>query len=279
MAYASLATCYFTMGNANAMEENARKAFELRERVSQREKYYIESHYYHIAVGDLEKARQVYELSARAYPRDDGPFENLGELYNDLGQYDKALISDQEARRLNSDAINTPALAGVYLYLNRFEEAQSLVSDALAREPESYHLHFEMYSLAFLRNDTTAMDQQVAWGTGSPGLQAEFLSLQAFTDAYSGRFANARELIKKAVALAEHSGDQEMPANFETADAYIEALSGNAAEARQRASRALQQSNGKYVQTGAAYVLALAGDTVRAQVCWFSLKWRSGVLR
>ena len=98
----------------------------------------------HIAVGDLEKARQVYELSARAYPRDDGPFENLGELYNDLGQYDKALISDQEARRLNSDAINTPALAGVYLYLNRFEEAQSLVSDALAREPESYGLHFEM---------------------------------------------------------------------------------------------------------------------------------------
>jgi hypothetical protein len=92
------------------------------------------------------------------------------------------------------------------------------------------------------------MDREVTWGTRSPRIQAEFMEDQAFTAAYSGHFGKSRDLIKRAIALAVPSKDQELIATFETSGAYIEALSGNMTEAKQQASRALKWSNGQYVQ-------------------------------
>jgi hypothetical protein len=122
-----------------------------------------------------------------------------------------------------------------------------------------------MYLLAFFQNDAAGMAQQVAWSTGKRGVENELPAIEADTSAYSGRLGNARELSRRAVTLAERSGESEIAANYEAAAALREALFGNAAEARQRAAAALGVSTGRQVQYGAALALSLTGDVSRSQ--------------
>jgi Flp pilus assembly protein TadD len=117
MAYASLGAVYTNLGETSLAAENTRKAYELRERVSEREKLYIESHYQTFVTGDLEKARQAYELWAQTYPREVVPPLNLGVIYWNLGQFDKALVEFREAVRLDPRSISYAGLVHSYLNL------------------------------------------------------------------------------------------------------------------------------------------------------------------
>ncbi len=131
MAYASLGQSCANLGETSLASENTKKAYELRERVSEREKFYIESHYHHNVTGDLEKARQVYELWAQTYPRDVWPRGNLGDLYRILGQYDKSVVEGRESLRLApEDGINLSHLVIFNIYLNRLEEARAIAEEA-----------------------------------------------------------------------------------------------------------------------------------------------------
>jgi serine/threonine protein kinase/Flp pilus assembly protein TadD len=266
MAYASLGVCYLNLGELSLAAENTRKSYELRERVSEVEKFYIESHYYQHVTGDLEKARQVYELWAQSYPRDDIPPNQLGMVYRYMGQNDKTLAAKLEAARLEPTAATIRAyLVLSYLLLNRTEEARAVVKQAQPKDLESPTLRTRMYLLAFLQNDTEGMAQQVAWSTGKRGVENALLAYEADTSAYSGRLGNARELSRRAVALAERSDERETAATYEAAAALREALLGNASEASQRAAAALGLSTGRDVQYGAALALSLAGDVSRSQ--------------
>ena len=69
MAYSKLGVIYFNLGEHSLSMENTKKGYELRDRVSERERLYIESNYYCGFTGDLEKGRQVLELWAQMYPR------------------------------------------------------------------------------------------------------------------------------------------------------------------------------------------------------------------
>jgi serine/threonine protein kinase/Flp pilus assembly protein TadD len=266
MAYASLGTSYIDLGETSLAAENTRKAYQLRERVSEREKFYIESHYYNNVTGDLEKARQAYELWAQTYPRDDVPPSNLGGIYINLGQYDKFLSEARETLRLDPGGGQSYAtLVGSYVYLNRLAEARATAAEAQAKKLDSPSLRFNLYMLAFLQNDAAGMAQQVDWTAGKPGVEDVLLANEADTAAYSGRLGKAREFSRRAVASAQHAGEKETAAGYEAEAALREALFGNAAEARQRAVAALGLSTGRDVQYGTALALALAGDAIRAQ--------------
>src|SRR4029077_21171688 len=170
IAYAVLGDCYSNLGEESLAIENYRKAYELRERVSEREKFYIESDYYQNVPGDQEKARQVYELWAETYPRDFVPPANLGFICRNLGQYDKALLWFREVLRVDpASGFGYANLVPSYLYLNRLEEARATVEEARAKGLDSPSLHFSLYLLAFLKNDAAGMDQQAAWAAGKPG--------------------------------------------------------------------------------------------------------------
>ncbi|HXY04378.1 MAG TPA: serine/threonine-protein kinase, partial [Terriglobales bacterium] len=126
MAYARLGTCYSNLSQRERAIENTRKAYDLRERVSEREKFYIASHYEDLSIGNLEAARKTYELWAQTYPRDSGPIGNLGAIYQQLGEYDKSLAADQESFKLNAGSGQTYAnLVGGYLNANRLDEAKA----------------------------------------------------------------------------------------------------------------------------------------------------------
>ena len=234
MAYSSLSNAYWSLGETNLGAENARKAYELRDRVSDREKFYIECNHYW-ATGDLEKARQAYELWAQTYPRDDVPPGYLSAIYTQIGEYDKALAESQEAlRRDPTSGLNYANLAFSYLNLNRLDQARAIAEEAQAKKLDSQYLRFSLYQLAFLQNDAAGMAQQAAWAAGKPGVEDVLLASEANTAAYFGRLAEAREFSRRAVASAERAEEKETAAGYEAEAALREVLFGNAAEARQR---------------------------------------------
>jgi len=264
MAYASLGTSYWVITETSLGAENMKKAYALRERVSVREKFYIESHYHDFVTGDMEKTRQVCELWTQTYPRDDVPRIVLGVAYSKLGQYDKLLAENGEALGLRATAVNYANLAGSYLYLDRLDQAGATASEAQARKLDSPYLRFLLYQLDFLQNDAPGMAQQVAWASEKSGWEDVLAAEEAESVAYSGQLRKARELSRRAVASAERAGEKETAAGYEAAAALREALFGNAAEARQRIVAALKLSRGRDVQYGAALALAFAGDGAQA---------------
>jgi len=266
MAYAALGTCYANLAERSLGAENTKKAYGLRERVSSREKFYIEAHYYDYVTGDLEKARQAYELWAETYPRDDVPPNNLSGIYRDLGEYDKSLTQAREYLRLDpGSSLSYANLMFAYLRLNRLEDAGMTAREAQGKKLDSPYLHVYLYVLAFMQNDTAGMAQQMAWSAGKEGVEDLMLELEAEVDAYSGRLGKSRELSRKAVAAAQRAHEKETAASYEVSAALREALLGNVALARQRALAGLALSTGRDEQATGALALAFAGDTVRAQ--------------
>jgi len=265
MAWASLGTAYHNLVESSLASENTKKAYELREHVSEPEKLYIESHYYLFVTGNLEKARQVCELWARTYPRNAMPHNLLGNIYETFGQFDKALEQHRENVRLGASGLGYAILVGEYTNLNRLEEALATAKEAQAKNMDSPGLHFGLYWLAFMQNDAAGMAQQVAWASGKPGVEDGFLATEADTAAYSGRLRKAREFSRRAVASSEQAEEKEPAAGSEAGAAVREALFGYAAQARQRAAAALALSAGQGVQCGAARALGQAGDAARAK--------------
>jgi serine/threonine protein kinase/predicted Zn-dependent protease len=266
MAYARLGTCYRNRGETTLGSENTQKAYELRERVSEREKSYIESHYYENVTGSLERARQANELWAQTYPRDWQPLPPLSGNYVELGQYEKALEVARDAVRVNpASGLSYSILVIAYINLNRLDEARGVAEEAQAKNHDSPDLRSLLYQLAFLKNDTAAMAQQVGWAIGKPGEEDVKLALEANTAAFSGALEKARGLTSRAVTSAKRAEENEVAANYEADAAWREALFGNPVDARQQASAALTLSTGRDVQYLAALALAVAGDASRAQ--------------
>ena len=265
MAYASLGTSYWVIAETSLGADNMKKAYALRERVTMREKFYIESHYHDFVTGDMEKTRRACELWTQTYPRDDVPKIVLGVVFSKLGQYDKLLAENREALRLYAGAANYANLTESYLYLNRLDEARATAADAQAKKLDSPYLRFCLYQLAFLQNDAAVMAQQVTWASGKSGWEDVLAAEEADSAAYFGRLAKARELSRRAVASAERAEEKETAASYEADVALREALFGNAAEARQRAATVLRLSIGRDVQYEAALAFALAGDAARAE--------------
>jgi Flp pilus assembly protein TadD len=262
-AYEWLSAADINLGETDLAAENAKKSYELRERVSEREKLSIESTYHFAVTGDLEKDYQSFQLYAQTFPRDWAARNGLALVYDALGQPDKALASPL---RLNpASNVNYSNVISGLLRLNRLEEAHATAADAQAKGLDSPDLRFVLYQLAFLHDDKEAMGEQVTWSAGKPGVEDVLLYYEADTNAYFGHLKTAREFSRRAVASAERTRKKETAAGYEAEAALREALFGNAAGARQRAKSALGFSSGRLVQFGAALALAFAGDGIRAR--------------
>jgi tetratricopeptide (TPR) repeat protein len=266
MAYAVLGTAYKNLGESGLAAESLKKAYDLRDRVSEREKFYISSHYDQFVIGDLEKAQQVYQTWVQTYPRDSVPPTNLGTIYGSLGEYDKAL--DAARRALELDPAGGLAYANLvdsYLVLDRLDEATAIFRQAKAHGTDSLALHFYAWQLAFLQGDGAAMARESDWARGKPGIEDAFLYEESDAAAYAGHLDQANGLTARAVASAEHAGEKETAAVYQAEAALREALVGDAAQARAQAAAALQISNGRDTESAAALALALSGDVAQAQ--------------
>jgi eukaryotic-like serine/threonine-protein kinase len=266
VAYAALGIEYSNLGQASLAGESLRKAYALRDRVSEHEKYRVAALYYDVATGELEQAIQVYEIWARSYPQDSVPRLDLGVDYTALGQYEKSVAETQESLRLEPNlAIGYGNIAIDYLVLNRPDDAKKAIEQARERKLDTEELHWITYQMAFLRGDAPEMERQVAWAAGKPGIEDEYLSFQSDTEAYYGRLAKARDFSRRAVDSAVRNDSKETAALWQVNAALREAEFGNAAAAKQGVAAALALAPGRDVKLFAALTLARTGETARAK--------------
>jgi len=265
LAYAQLGILYGNLRQPSAALQNATKAYELRDRVTERERLRIASDYF-AATGELDKEAQTYQLWIASYPRDFTPHLDLGTNYSFMGQYDKALVETQQAKELNPDALVTYSnLAGIYLSIDRLDDAKRICDEALARKLDGGTLRGDVYTLAFLRGDNATMEQQVAWAAGKPGDEDLMLAAQSDTEAYYGRMNRARDFTRRAVDSAIRADSKEEAALWQVIAALREAELGNTAAAKQGISEALALLPGRDVKVISALALARVGDTARAK--------------
>jgi serine/threonine protein kinase len=266
MAYGALAVVYRNLQESSLALEYATKAYQLRDRVTERERLRITSDYF-FATGEVGKEAQTYEVWLASYPHDPVPINGLARTYIDMGHYDKALPEYQEALRLAPDHYGSYANLGiVYLALNRLDDARATFEQAFAHKLDGEVLRQNLYYLDFVLGDVTGMAEQVAWGMGKPGDEDFLLSMQSDTEAYYGRLSKARDFTRRAVDSAVRADSKETAALWRVDAALREAELGNAASAREQVTAALTLSQGRDVKTAAALALARIGDSLRATV-------------
>ena len=265
-AYNHLAIVYNNLDEAPRAEENARKAYQLKNKVSERERFAIEANYYQHVTGELDKAAQTFEQWQQSYPRDAAPVGNLGTVYANLGKMEKFLQQTRKALRSGSRLlrhlrkprcrVHEPQSAG-----RGRAGVQSRQSSAVWRGD----LAPILVSIGFRRGNATGMAQMVAAAAGKPGTEDSMLATQADTEAWYGKFHNASELTQRAVDLAKRNDAKETAANYEAAAAIREAAAGVRSRARTDASTALKLSESRDMKAIAALALAQAGDISTAK--------------
>jgi serine/threonine protein kinase/tetratricopeptide (TPR) repeat protein len=266
MAYRAMAVTYSNLNEVGRAAENASKAYGLREKASEPERFNIAATYYMNATGELEKAAKAYELWQQTYPRSDVPYANLGFIYGSLGNLEKSLEQDREAMRLDPNSVVSYLnLGGDYANLNRLGEAEAVYKQAEERKLEDEGLLVNRYQLAFLKGDKAQMAQLTGAAVGKPGTEDLLLASQADTEAWFGRVKNAHELTRRATDSAQHNDAKETAATYQAAAALREVESGNPKQARAEANAALKLAPNRDVRAMAAVALARAGDTAAAE--------------
>jgi eukaryotic-like serine/threonine-protein kinase len=265
LAHQALSVSYFNVNQADLAAENATKAYELRDRVSERERYRISTTYYHTVTGELEKAIEEYELWSKSYPRDATPPLNLGVVYQQLGQYDKAVVETKEALRLAPTTTGYGNLAFEYIALDRLDDAENVLRESQAKGFDGLYIRGNLYLLAFRRDDKKGMEQQLAWAVGRVGDEDAMLSGQADTEAYYGRLVRAQDYSRRASESAVRAGSKETAALWLAAAGFREAEFDYTTAARQDADAALLLQSGRDVKLLTALTLARVGETAKAK--------------
>jgi serine/threonine protein kinase len=264
LAYAALSISYGNLHQPSLALEYANKAYQLRDRVTERERLRIASDYY-ASTGEFDKEAQTYELWIASYPRDATPHLDLGTNHAWMGQYDKAVARYKEALELEPGAaIGYQNLSFAYENLGRLDEAKTILDQAFARKLDGGALRASLYGLAFLRGDNALMEQQVAWAAGKPGDEDPMLANHSDTQAYYGRMAKARDFTRRAVDSGLRADSRETAAFWQVEAALREAEIGNVSAAKQGIPAALAISAGRDVKLIAALTLARVGDTAQA---------------
>ena len=264
MAYATLGVAYGNIGEFNLNREYVTKAFDLKDRGSERERFYISSHYYDEVTGEVEKAIATYEQWHQTYPRDTTPIDNLALAYNTTGQFEKGRAASADAMRNDpKDRFAYQNLTVAYVGLNRLEEARSIADQAVAQKLDSIGIHNMLFVMAFLRGDQAAMDRESARGQGTH--ESIYLAQKAASQTARGQLKTANETYRAAVTSALRSDNKESAASMQAAGALRNANYGDCATAKSQASESLKQVANGANRPFAALVFAVCGDSAQAE--------------
>ena len=266
-AYVSLGKTYYNLREYDRARQFYTRAYALRERASEREKFDIESMYYSDVKGDLESTIRVFREWLTSYPRDGTALGNLANTYAELGNYDQAASLARESLEQDpNDAIGYLNLAAFQMALDQFPESRKSIQHGLDRGLDAETMHYILYILEFLTGDERGMAEQVAWSEGKPEVAPVFLLMQSSREAYHGCLRKARELNQRAVDAFERAGRKERAARERTNAALLEVALGNFVEGRQEAFSGLEQPMaGQNAKANGALALAWLGDIARVE--------------
>jgi eukaryotic-like serine/threonine-protein kinase len=265
MAYSLLGGLYSSIGETGRAREYETKAFQLRDRATQREKQRITGAYYDLVTGELDKAAEAGEELASTYPRDALGLAGQGAIYSELGKYEKALEITRKFLSMQPNSIYVYNVAVFQLALQQFDEAKRTL-DA-ARNDQPLEIHIAIYALGFLNGDSNGMSEQGNWFADKAGVGVyDWYWLESDTEAYAGHLRRARELTSRAIDSSIRVDSKEVGGLCQETAALREAAFGNFNQAKQNAAAGLKlapTSDGVKVQ--AALALAMAGDASHAE--------------
>jgi eukaryotic-like serine/threonine-protein kinase len=265
LAYARLAAIYGNMGELQSAQESNAKAFELRNRASERERLYITAHYYSDG-GDLEKGIDAYELYKQSYPRDSIPYNNLAVIYFNLGQFERALENAQQALKIDStSASNHENVAVALMALNRLPEARKVLNETVQQNlgASSAHVHLAQIDLA--EGDLAGMQKEEALAGSTPQGQAWALGVRIRWTVTSGQLRKAQELAGDFGSLVDRAGFSQARADMMAFLAAFYGFYGYPPRAQQEAKAALEVSRSTEILANVAVALAVSGESGRAQ--------------
>ena len=264
MAYARLAAAIPWAGK-DPSPENARKAYDLRSRVGEREKYFIEAAYHNQVTENAEASRKIHETWMQLYPRDETAPYNLAGVYRVLGEHEKSLELRRQSLKLDPDnPMSYWGLSAAYLTMNQLDEARATIEQAQARKLEAPRFHGVLYQVALQQRDTAAIERELAYLMKTPGLDVLALHSQAETAAYGGQLSRARELVRQLLEKEKGAGRLEFALAYQSLAAVHEATIGSPTLAKREAMEAIRLSGDKYTHAVSAIALGLAGDAARA---------------
>ena len=267
LAYSMLARAYADVEEGDLSVASSTRAWQLRDHASDREKFVIDANYTILATGNLEAARKTLDAWSQMYPRDAAPYVMLSGYPNKAaGRFEEAIAKGRKAIELDPDfAIAYFNIAVNNVYLNRPDEAQSVLRRAAGRGLEIDEFLMLDYDIAFLRGDRAGMERVAARARQRSGGETWISNKEAFALAYSGHLQEARLMSRRAVDHARQAALPERGGAWEAAASIREALFGNAAEAKTRALAAFALSKDREVEYCTAYAMALSGETSQAQ--------------
>jgi tetratricopeptide (TPR) repeat protein len=264
MAYRSLASCYFNLQEQSRAAELITKAYQLRNRTSEREKLGIEARYQLYFAGNLEDGRKADELLAQTYPRDPSPRLSLGVVYTAMGDYERALAATRDAAALNpTSGLAYANLALCYIYLDHLDEARAVLDKARALHLETPKNHVYLFAMAFRQHDEEGMRRESSILRGVPGYEDLIVFQESAVAAYNGHFTKARTLARQAADLALRNSENEAAAIYLAVFAMREANVGFKDDAVRQANHALALSTSRNPVSFAAFALAGAGEPTR----------------
>jgi len=263
MAWAVLGVSSANSGDLNQGFADLQKAFDVKDRASEREKFYISSHYYGTYRGQVDKDLETLEQWKQAYPRDNIPRDNMALVLQDIGQHDKALANASAAMQLDpKDPYSYQNVAAAYQYLNRLDEAKAVAEQAIAQKVDPWSVHMTLYWVAYIRRDQAAMQQEVTQSSGKVQ-EPIILFLHGQGQCALGKVKQAGETFAHAAATAK---DAKSWAAWNLAgQAYCDAETGFTTEARQPINTSLALYDDQASRAEAARVFARIGDTARAE--------------
>lgn len=265
IAYIKLAVVHYNIRQPEQAARLSEKAFQLRDRVSERERFNIESHYYGNVDGDIDKAMEVYELWKRTYPRDNIPHNNLAVDYIEMGLYEKTIEEAREAIRLDPSYSASYNNLGVgFTGLNRFDESKAVYEQALLQKLDALAYHTGLYGIAFVQGEGAAMQMQIEWAKGKPN-EHVMINQQAVLAEYAGQLRKARELASRAVDLAQRRSADEVAARFTAQNALRDAAFGDCRRAKEGVAKALSIARTRPSLHRSALALSLCGEATQAQ--------------
>ena len=265
-AYSFLGLTYSDFGETSRAQEYLTKAYQLRDRSTERERILFTATYYLYVTGELDKAEQALQEGLASYPQ---PFSSYGWpsfLFAAKGEFERAANFAKAALRQRPDALAWyPNLARYDYFLNRFDEAQQVVHEALARgADDDFANHWYLYLIAFQRSDFAAMAEQQRWFAGRPD-EHFGLSLASGVEGYEGRVTRMREVCRRAADSALRVGQKENAATYLAGAAAYNAMYGNTVQARKWLAEVLKmEPNNPDVEIMAGLVLAKLGEQTPA---------------
>ncbi len=261
-AYAELAVVYSNLGESEFASEAITKAYELRQRTSEVERYNISALYFSVATGDLERGIQVCEVWSRAYPRDRMPLNLMGYNYGLLGKFQEALPPILGAIHLDPKMqVDHALLVGIYLALNRLSDARAAYDEARSLGLDYPFMRLSRFLVANLEHDSAEMEKEFHWAEGRPGSEDIFLAVRGEMDASLGLMHSAREWTDRAVASASRNGLKETAALWRLRGALRDAEVGQREQAEREIKSAQLLTSTPATKELAALALGRIGQT------------------